>query len=69
MPAQPSQHSALTWRKSKASQADGGCVEIACGGQSVMMRDSRDRSGPVLAFTAPQWSAFLRRIRNGDQPS
>jgi hypothetical protein len=69
MPAQPSQHSALTWRKSKESTSDGQCVEIACAGESVMLRDSRDPSGPILAFSSARWSAFLRCIRNEESPS
>lgn len=64
MPAQPSRHSALTWRKSKASTSDGGCVEIACSGKSVVLRDSRDQAGPILAFSSAHWSSFVVRIRN-----
>jgi hypothetical protein len=69
MPAHPSQYSALTWRKSRASTSDTGCVEIAGGGQSVIMRDSRDARGPMLAFPASQWSAFLRRLKSGERPT
>jgi hypothetical protein len=69
MPAQPSQYSALTWRKSRASTADTQCVEIADGGQSVIMRDSRDPRGSMLAFSVSQWSAFLRRIKSGERPT
>ena len=69
MPAQPSQYSALIWRKSKASTADGGCVEIACAGETVLLRDSRNPSGPILAFSPAHWSAFLRHIRNAEPSS
>ena len=69
MPAQPSQHSALTWRKSRASTSDTQCVEIACGGQSVILRDSRDPRDLMLAFRTSQWSAFLRRIKSGERPA
>jgi hypothetical protein len=64
MPARPSGYSTLIWRKSKASGGSGECVEIACGRQSVLVRDSRDPSDAVLAFSLGQWSAFVRRIRN-----
>ena len=66
MPARPSRRSTLTWRKSSASADAPQCVEIACTGLSVLVRDSRHKSGDVLAFTPVQWSAFLQRIRNGE---
>jgi hypothetical protein len=64
MPAQPGQYSTLAWRKSSASAGQGECVEVATSGQSVLTRDSRDQSGPVLAFTPAQWLGLLQRIRN-----
>lgn len=66
MPAPASHRSMLTWRKSNASAQQGECVEIACTGRSVHVRDSRRKSGDVLTFTTAQWSAFLRHVRNGD---
>jgi hypothetical protein len=30
------------------------------------VRDSKDPSGPALAFTAAAWSAFVTGIRAGD---
>jgi hypothetical protein len=65
MPARQSQQSALKWRKSSASADGPNCVEIAANGPSVLVRDSRDLSGAVLAFTSAPWSAFVRRVRNG----
>lgn len=64
MPPLPSGREVLGWRKSRASGADVGCVEVACREPSVLVRDSRDRS-TVLAFSSAQWSAFLRRVGNG----
>jgi hypothetical protein len=69
MPAQLSQYAALAWRKSTFSSGGGDCVEIAPDALSVLVRDSRNRSGAVLAMSPSQWSAFLRRIRNEEQPS
>ncbi|MEU4094517.1 DUF397 domain-containing protein [Streptomyces sp. NPDC026673] len=52
--------SALVWFKSSHSGSDGGeCVEVAVGPASVHVRDSKDRSGPVLAFEPDAWTAFV----------
>ena len=66
MPAQPSQHSALTWRKSKKSDGGATCVEVACDGYRVMTRDTSDRSGPMLAVSPAQWTVFLGRVKSGE---
>ena len=50
MPARQNRHSTLVWRKSSATADQGNCVEIACEGPSLLVRDSRDPSGAVLAF-------------------
>lgn len=58
----------LTWIKAKASDSNGSCLETARnphGGRYV--RDSKDRgSGPVLSFTAAEWTAFLDGVRKGE---
>ena len=51
------------WRKSSYSGDNGGeCVEVASAG-AVLVRDTADRSGPVLTFTAKAWRAFTAAIR------
>ena len=52
MATQPNRDSALIWHKSSASGGGGECVEVAQRKSSVLVRDSGDRSGPVLAFTS-----------------
>jgi Domain of unknown function (DUF397) len=58
----------VTWRKSSFSGSNGGgCVEVADlpdGGRLV--RDTKDRQGPVLRFTAGEWSAFTDGVRTGE---
>jgi hypothetical protein len=50
------------WRKSSYSADNGGaCVEVASTG-AVLVRDSTDRSGPVVAFTAEAWRAFTAAL-------
>jgi hypothetical protein len=51
------------WRKSNYSGDNGGaCVEVASA-QAVLVRDTTDRSGLVVTFTAAAWQAFLTTIR------
>lgn len=49
------------WRTSSRSGSNGGaCVEVADNLPGVVgVRDSKDRSGPTLAFAPDSWRAFL----------
>lgn len=53
-----------TWRK--ASRSDNGgstCVEVADNLAGVVgVRDSKDRSGPVLTFGPDAWRAFVAEV-------
>jgi Domain of unknown function (DUF397) len=53
------------WRKSTASGSSD-CVEVAFAGEAVLVRCSRDRSGPILRFLPHEWTAFLAGVRNGE---
>jgi Domain of unknown function (DUF397) len=61
----PDQDSSLIWRKSRASGADGGCVEVAAQESSVLIRDSRNRSGVSLSFGSSQWQLFVCLVKSG----
>ncbi|MGW4461231.1 DUF397 domain-containing protein [Micromonospora sp. NPDC004704] len=52
--------SSAIWRKSTRSGDNGGaCVEVATNLPGVVaVRDSKDPTGPSLAFTPSQWSTF-----------
>jgi Domain of unknown function (DUF397) len=54
--------SRATWRKSSLSAANG-CVEVAFVDGQVAVRDSKDKSGPVLMFTGSEWGSFLNQLR------
>lgn len=56
----------LAWRTSRASNS-GGCIEVADCDRSVLVRDSKDRSGPVLQLPGLAWSAFLVRARSREE--
>jgi Domain of unknown function (DUF397) len=57
--------STLVWRKSTLSMSNG-CVEVAIQDNGVALRDSKDRSGPVLLFTRHEWEAFVGGVRAGE---
>ena len=53
----------LTWRKSSYSGVQTNCVEIAIDSQQITVRDSKNTTGPTLAFAASTWRAFLSITR------
>lgn len=53
----------LEWRKSSRSTAEGDCVEVAVQPLAVAVRDSKNVSGPTLAFPAAGWDAFRADLR------
>ncbi|WP_433332105.1 DUF397 domain-containing protein [Spirillospora sp. CA-294931] len=57
---------ALVWRKSSTSADEGECVEVAVSERSVLVRDSRDRSGDILVLNSSQWRSLLRLIERVD---
>jgi hypothetical protein len=69
MATQPNRSETLIWRKSRLSGASGGCVEVAKLELSVLVRDTRDRSGIMLEFSPAQWRGFVRRLKNEDAVS
>jgi predicted secreted Zn-dependent protease len=60
------QQNDLTWRKSTRSGAAGHCVEIAETPAAVLVRDSKNATGPVLRFAAPGWQHFIAGVRGGE---
>jgi hypothetical protein len=55
------------WFKSSYSGSNGAeCVEVAFRPGQVGVRDSKQRdTGPVHAFPAAEWTAFLAAVRTG----
>jgi hypothetical protein len=56
------------WRKSRYSNGQGDCVEVAfLPDGRVALRDSKDAgSGPALLFTPREWAAFTAGVTDGE---
>jgi Domain of unknown function (DUF397) len=54
----------LKWRTASYSSNGGGeCVEVAGHGNRVLVRDTQDRSGPVLRFSPAAWHRFAGQVK------
>jgi hypothetical protein len=53
----------LDWRKASYSNGSGNCVEVADTTRMVAVRDTIDRDGGALTFTADAWRSFLGTLR------
>ncbi|GAB7043270.1 MULTISPECIES: DUF397 domain-containing protein [Catenuloplanes] len=49
----------LSWFRSSRSGSTANCVEVAKADGPVLVRDSKDRAGPVLEFAPQAWAAFV----------
>ena len=62
--------SRAVWRKSTRSGNGGNCVEVADDLAAeygvVLVRDSKNRTGPTLRFTATEWAAFVSGVKTGE---
>ena len=56
---------AAAWRTSTLCDLNG-CVEVALLDGQVAVRDAKDRTGPVLLFSAGEWEAFIGGVRGGE---
>lgn len=57
----------LAWFKSSYSGGNDGesCVEIATSPGTVHVRDSKDVTGPRLAFASKAWACFVPYVSEG----
>ena len=58
------------WRTSSYSGTNGACVEVAAdSGPRVLVRDTKDREGPVLAFRPGTWRQFASQLKASTLPA
>lgn len=57
------------WVTSTRTGPNGNCVEVArkgIPGGFVGVRDTKNRTGPVLLFTPAEWLAFIEGAKDGE---
>jgi hypothetical protein len=52
----------ISWRVSSWSK-NGNCVEIASSEATVLIRDTKNRSGRVLSFRITAWENFIKTVQ------
>jgi hypothetical protein len=59
------------WYKSSRSAGANNCVEVAHGHGWTAVRDSKNKTGPVLVFTGAEWSTFIKStvVRSAQSPT
>ncbi|TYK46725.1 DUF397 domain-containing protein [Actinomadura decatromicini] len=56
---------ALTWRKASRSGENGGaCVELASASDVIVVRDSKNPTGPRLTMSRPHFQHLARTLKN-----
>jgi hypothetical protein len=55
------------WRKSSHSDNGGECIEVGARAEAdrVLVRDTKNRGGPVLRFSPAAWRRFASQLKLG----
>jgi hypothetical protein len=54
----------LIWKTSSYTGSSGGnCIETASHADGVMVRDTKNRQGPTLRFTAGAWRRLVEQVK------
>jgi hypothetical protein len=65
MSMDPNVGSVATWRKSRHSVTNGNCVEATADSNGITIRDSVNRAGAAIRYSAQAWRAFLAHAKVG----
>jgi hypothetical protein len=59
------------WYKSSRSAGANNCVEVAHGYGWTAVRDSKNKTGPVLVFAGAEWGTFIKNtvVRSAHPPT
>jgi len=52
-----------TWRVATRTGGSGNCVEVGDTGHAILVRDTKDRAGGTLTFTAATWQSFANSLK------
>jgi hypothetical protein len=55
----------FSWRVARLCNG-GACVRVAANGDTILVGDSKNPSGPVLSYSRSEWISFVAGIRQGD---
>jgi Domain of unknown function (DUF397) len=69
MPLTDAVELACDWRKASHSVNNGQCVEVAADRTAVLVRDSVNPSGAVVAYAPVAWRAFINSAKAGSLDS
>ena len=62
-------HTDLRWRKASYSGNGGSdCVEVGHDTSHVLVRDTKNSTGPTLRFSGAAWRRFADQIRHSAPP-
>ena len=54
-----------TWRKSSYSGSNGGeCIEVGSDEGHLLVRDTKDREGPMLRVSPAAWRRFAAQVKS-----
>lgn len=55
----------IAWRRASRC-ANGECVEVGSRDNLILLRDSKEPAGAVLAYSQEDWIAFVTAVKAGE---
>ena len=52
-----------SWRVASCTSGNGNCVEVGDADRAILVRDTKDRDGGTLTFTAATWQSFANSLK------